>query len=79
MAEIEIGTKVKYLYDGQEADGVVHAVRKVDNPDGTQRVIGYLIDTGNDNRVDEIVTPKGKKNIFVRQPEQVDVKPEEII
>jgi hypothetical protein len=75
--DLESGAKVKY-HTGDEKwkNGVIHAVRKVDDIDGVPRVLTYLIDTGNDERIDEIVTPRGVPNLYNRQPEQVDVRPE---
>lgn len=71
---LDIGSKVLYKdTKGKERKGVIHAVQKVDTKSGS-RVIGYLVDTGKDERVDEIVTEKGEDNVFVRQPQQVEVE-----
>jgi hypothetical protein len=71
MQEYQIGDKVNYN-NGEV--GVVYGIRK--NEAG--QVLEYLIDTGNDTRVDEIVTEGDAPNIFIRQPEQAEVQPENI-
>lgn len=51
---LDLGSEVIYKDSkGKERSGVIHAVRKVDTKSGS-RVIGYLVDTGKDERVDEI-------------------------
>lgn len=72
MSELKQGDKVKYLHNDKWYNGVIHAVRKIDFQ-SSQHVLSYLIDTGKDTRVDEIVTPKEVDNIYIRQPQQVDV------
>lgn len=71
---LDIGSKVTYKDSkGKQRSGVIHAVRKVDTKSGT-RVVGYLVDTGKDERVDEIVRdPRGefiaeKANEMVANP-----------
>lgn len=51
--ELQLGDRVKY-HTGNEKwmNGIVHAVRKVDDINGQPRVLAYLIDTGRDERVD---------------------------
>lgn len=53
MANLDIGDQVTFPGKrGARRKGVIHAVRKADNPDGSTRVLSYLIDTGKDVRVD---------------------------
>lgn len=75
---MKIGDKVTYKKSsGKDAKGTIHAIRYVDTKSG-KKVLSYLIDTGKDEHLDEIVTDKDEKNIFVRQPEQVEVQPENV-
>lgn len=75
---MQAGDKVEYKIGEKWKAGVIHGVKKAEAVKGPDIVLGYLIDTGKDARVDEIITEKGKKNITVRQPEQVEVLPENI-
>lgn len=114
MSELEIGSQIEYERNGKVHKGTIYAIKKIDNESGTPEVVGYLVDTGNDTRVDEHVTERRgeeimrrvKKEIksgssvaaarakvlkqddlpkqelvtkYTRQPEQVEIKPEEII
>lgn len=112
--EYNPGDKIKY-HTGDEnwKNGIVHAVRTVDDVDGIPRVLTYLVDTGRDERVD-VQTHNLKDLAFnkkyrshrakgvardeaqakateavadlpdeiveekIRQPEQIDVRPEAI-
>lgn len=74
---LDLGSKIEYLHRGSWRKGKVHAIRKVDE-DGAAKVIGYLVDTGKTHLEDEIVTEKGKKNIHISQPVQIDVDPDNI-
>lgn len=76
MEQHEIGETITYTDEnGVTTTGVVYGIKKVDNPKtGQAEVVGYLIDTGNDTRVDEIVTEGEEENIFIRQPEQIELK-----
>lgn len=79
MQKFEPGDKVKYqTKDGSWKNGVIHGVRKVDDVDGTPRIFTYLIDTGRDVRIDEILTPEGVNNLYERQPEQIDIPPNRV-
>lgn len=75
---ISIGDKVEYLVGDKWKKGVVHGIKKAEAVKGPDITLGYLIDTGKDERVDEFVTEKGKPNLKFRQPEQVEVLPENI-
>lgn len=73
MTKLQLGAHVIYkTTTGEEAVGVIHAIKKVDTKSGS-KIVGYLVDTGNDNRIDEIVTEDETPNILVRQPEQIEV------
>lgn len=87
MAElIEHGKRVKYLYLGEEREGVIHGVKTHEEPDGQITRVAYLIDTGETAREDLGAEPTGKKvkdhagklvpemkQVKVRQPEQVEI------
>lgn len=75
----EIGDQVQYPDPdtGEIRIGVIHGVRKTET-DGRTKIVGYLIDTGEDERVDEIITSEDEDNITVRQPKQADVDPESV-
>lgn len=80
----ESGDKVIYKALGTDGEqhwcrGVIHAVKTQEDPKNN-RILSrtYLVDTGQDDRVDEIVTEEGEENIFIRQPQQIEVSPENI-
>lgn len=75
---MKIGDKIEYKSGDKWLPGVIHGIKKAEAVKGPDIVLGYLVDTGNDVRVDEIITEKGKPNIKVRQPEQVEVAAEDI-
>ncbi len=75
---MKLGDKVEYKVGDKWKTGIIHAVRKAEAVKGPDIVLGYLVDTGKDVRLDEVVTDEGKDNIFVRQPEQVEVLPDDI-
>ncbi len=54
MPRFQSGDKVKYLHptSGKWKSGVVHGVRSAETDKG-EVLLSYLIDTGNDERVDE--------------------------
>lgn len=74
---MQIGDTVIYNTSEGELIGTIHGIKKIDTKTGPE-IIGYLVDTGADVSVAEVETPKGKPNIFVRQPVQVEVSPENI-
>lgn len=78
MSELKIGAKVEYLQGDKWLKGIVHGIKKYDDKNMQPVVMGYLVDTGKDESVEEILTPKGEDNVIVRQPEQVEVTPDNI-
>ena len=77
------GDKVEYLVKDKWRNGVIHAVRKVDEKKG-QRVIAYLVDTGKVERkksytgkLDNLPEDIDKRHV-IDQPQQVEVLPENI-
>lgn len=78
--KLQAGDKVKYLNPdtGRMKTGTIHGVRKAEDSNGREDVISYLIDTGEDARLDEITTAEGEDNIIVRQPEQIDIHPNDV-
>lgn len=78
-ATFEAGDKVLYKGDGDQwLEGVVHGVRSFEDNKSKRLNVTYLVDTGEDLQSYEILTAKGKPNITVRQPEQVEVTPDNI-
>lgn len=79
MKKYDNGDKVKYLVGKDTHVGVIHAIKKVGLKSGGMRVVSYLIDTGDDVRVDEYVTEAKKPNVFVRQPRQLEITQDNIV
>lgn len=50
---ISIGTKVEYRRGDKWLTGVVHGIKKAEAVKGPEIILGYLVDTGKDERVDE--------------------------
>lgn len=73
---LEVGADVEYLQKDKWRKGVIHGVRSYDV--NKKPVITYLVDTGKNEHVDEIITPDGEDNVTVRQPKQVEVSPDQI-
>lgn len=70
MKELQSGDKIKYrTSDDKWANGVIHGVRKVDTTQGP-KILSYLIDTGKEHP-----DHKGRTD---KQPEQVEVLPEDV-
>lgn len=67
------GQKVKYTYEGEEQDGVIHGVKTHETPDGQVTRVSYLVDTGETVREDHGANEKTGKPETVRQPEQVEI------
>ncbi len=80
----EAGDKVVYKLTNSKGEekwfkGVIHGVRKYESPKLNRiTAMSYLVDTGLDFRVDEITTEEGEDNIFLRQPKQVEVHPDNV-
>lgn len=55
MSKLEIGAKVTYTDQktGKKKTGIIHGIRKAEDSSGNEHIISYLVDTGNDTRVDE--------------------------
>lgn len=53
MQALEPGTKVEYMAGGEWKLGVVHGYRQYETEAGIVKGVTYLIDTGEDERVDE--------------------------
>lgn len=53
MVTIAIGDKVSYRFEGKWREGIVHGTKTHEKPDGEVTQVSYLIDTGEDLRVDE--------------------------
>lgn len=55
MADIKIGDNVEYrVADTDDWEtGVVHGIKKAEATDGSDIILGYLVDTGNDFDVQE--------------------------
>lgn len=50
---MQAGDKVEYKVGGKWKSGIIHGVKKAEVK-GSEQVVGYLIDTGKDERVDEV-------------------------
>jgi len=71
---ISQNTEVSY-YDGEEwRTGRVHAIKKLAK-DNREYFVSYLIDTGEDGQITEILTEEGEDNTYVRQPVLIEVHP----
>ena len=65
---IKIGSKVLYRADEKSEwlKGVVFAVRSYDDQRNKKLVTMYLVDTGNDERVDEVTTTAADRELNKR-------------
>ncbi len=73
MQTIPLGKEVTYrTADGKDATGTVHGVSTSETADGEQFVLGYQIDTGRDDRVDEFPVDKRGQAINEQATELVE-------
>lgn len=75
---LKLGDKVNYSLGNKTGSGVIHAVKKAQDVNDNDVILGYLVDTGEDDFVTEITTEKKKPNVSIRQPVLVEVAPENI-
>lgn len=54
MSKLDVGSKIQFRVPGDTTwyDGLVHGVKKGDS-NGKEIILGYIVDTGNDERLDE--------------------------
>lgn len=76
MQKLVLGKEVSYkITDSRGKDqwrnGVIHAIRKVENGE-TERVVSYVIDTGKDASVDEMVYDERQVEVSKRVNAQLE-------
>lgn len=74
--EIDLGANILYRSTDSKGverwrKGVVHSVKKAEAVTGPDIVLGYLIDTGKDERVDEVTTTAADRELNKRVEKHV--------
>lgn len=75
---MEIGDKVQWQSRKKVRTGVIHAIRRAENEEGKEVVVGYLVDTGKELYKNERKNGKGKVIDTFVQPEMADLTPEQV-
>ncbi len=67
MSKLVLGAKIQFRVPGDTTwyDGLLHGIKKGDS-NGKEIILGYLVDTGNDARLDEHVYNPRDREISAR-------------
>ena len=81
---MKIGDKVSWDDGKKKRTGTIHGVQKSENSNGTEKVIGYIVDTGKDlvkaesRKVKNVDTKKDDIIEIQRQPETVILSADQV-
>lgn len=68
---MKIGDKVNWYQGKRKRVGTIHGVRKSENENGVEKIIGYVIDTGKELYSEPQVDKKGEALDPFIQPETI--------
>lgn len=73
MSKLDLGSKIQFRVPNDPTwyDGVLHAIKKTEVK-GQERIVGYIVDTGNDAYLSEWETDQRDDEINKRVNEQLE-------